>query len=55
MSRLILVGYVNLINVTDATVPFARVGGELRAADLVFANLECCLYVPSAGHTVEHE
>jgi poly-gamma-glutamate capsule biosynthesis protein CapA/YwtB (metallophosphatase superfamily) len=55
MPHMILVGDVNLMNVADPAVPFARVGGELRAADLVFANLECCLYAPPAGHTVEHE
>src|SRR5438045_8843285 len=55
MSSLILVGDVNLMNVADAGVPFARVGETLRAADLVFANLECLLYEPPDGHTVEHE
>jgi poly-gamma-glutamate capsule biosynthesis protein CapA/YwtB (metallophosphatase superfamily) len=55
MSSMILVGDVNLMNVADPAVPFARIGDELRAADLVFANLECCLYTPPAGHAVEHE
>ena len=55
MPSLILVGDVNLMNVEDARVPFARIGAELRAADLVFGNLECCLYRPPEGHTVEHE
>lgn len=55
MFSMILVGDVNLMNVTDAAVPFARVGEELRGADLVVANLECCLYAPPHGHTVEHE
>ena len=49
---MILVGDVNLMNVADPAVPFARVGEELRAADLVFANLECCLYQPAGGHAV---
>ena len=33
------------------------IGPELRDADIVFANLECCLYRPpeGSGHTVEHE
>ena len=47
MSRLILVGDVNLMHVTDATVPFRRVGAELHGADAVFANLECCLHLPA--------
>jgi poly-gamma-glutamate capsule biosynthesis protein CapA/YwtB (metallophosphatase superfamily) len=55
MPSIILVGDVNLMNVEDAAVPFARVGEELRTADLVFANLECCLYEPPDGHAVEHE
>src|SRR5438105_6471834 len=55
MPSLILVGDVNLMNVADAGVPFARVGETLRAADLVFANLECLLYEPPDGYTVEHE
>jgi poly-gamma-glutamate capsule biosynthesis protein CapA/YwtB (metallophosphatase superfamily) len=55
MPSLILVGDVNLMNVEDAGVPFARVGDTLRSADLVFANLECLLYEPPDGHTVEHE
>jgi poly-gamma-glutamate synthesis protein (capsule biosynthesis protein) len=55
MSSLILVGDVNLMNVAAPSVPFAQVGAELRAADLAFANLECCLYTPPEGHAVEHE
>ena len=42
-ARIILVGDVNLMNVADAREPFAQVGPHLRDADLVFANLECCL------------
>src|SRR5437763_12704998 len=55
MPSLILVGDVNLMNVENAGVPFARIGETLRAADLVFANLECLLYEPPDGHAVEHE
>src|SRR5207249_5019907 len=55
MPSMILVGDVNLMNVADPSVPFARVGEEMRAADLVFANLECCLYQPPEGHAGEHE
>jgi poly-gamma-glutamate capsule biosynthesis protein CapA/YwtB (metallophosphatase superfamily) len=55
MPSMILTGDVNLMNVADPAVPFARVGEELRAADHVFANLECCLYQPPDGHAVEHE
>jgi poly-gamma-glutamate capsule biosynthesis protein CapA/YwtB (metallophosphatase superfamily) len=55
MGSIILVGDVNLMNVDDPRVPFARVGDTLRGADLVFANLECLLYEPPDGHAVEHE
>src|SRR5438045_9146409 len=55
MPSLILLGDINLMNVDNAGVPFARVGDTLRAADLVFANLECLLYEPPDGHAVEHE
>jgi poly-gamma-glutamate capsule biosynthesis protein CapA/YwtB (metallophosphatase superfamily) len=53
--KMILTGDVNLMNVTDPAVPFALVREEFRAADIVFCNLECCLYQPSNGHSVEHE
>jgi poly-gamma-glutamate capsule biosynthesis protein CapA/YwtB (metallophosphatase superfamily) len=55
MASMILVGDVNLMNVDDPAVLFARVGEEMRAADLVFANLECCLYQPPEGHSIEQE
>src|SRR5258708_18374739 len=55
MTSMILVGDVNLMNVDDPRVPFARVGDTLRGADLVFANLECLLYEPPDGHAVEQE
>ena len=53
--KIILTGDVNLMNVTDPTVPFRRVAAEFRSADVVFSNMECCLYVPPAGHAVENE
>jgi poly-gamma-glutamate capsule biosynthesis protein CapA/YwtB (metallophosphatase superfamily) len=55
VGRLILTGDVNLMGVEDAGVPFARLATEFQAADLVFSNLECCLYSPSGGHSVENE
>ena len=54
MTQLILTGDINLMKVTDATVPFARVADELRKADLVFGNLECCLYA-SPNHSLSNE
>ena len=52
---LMLTGDVNLMNVTDPRVPFARIKDTLRRADVVFGNLECCFYEPPAGHSVERE
>jgi len=53
--KMILTGDVNLMNVTDAAVPFSLVETEFRAADMIFCNLECCLYRPPSGHSMEHE
>jgi len=55
MHRMILTGDINLMNVDDPAIPFARVREEFRAADIVFSNLECCLYDPPHGHAVETE
>ena len=54
-ARMILTGDVNLMNVSDPAVPFALVRDELRAADIVFSNLECCLYPPPPGHSLSNE
>jgi poly-gamma-glutamate capsule biosynthesis protein CapA/YwtB (metallophosphatase superfamily) len=53
--KMILTGDVNLMNVTDPAVPFSLVEDEFRGADIVFCNLECCLYQPPSGHSTEHE
>jgi poly-gamma-glutamate capsule biosynthesis protein CapA/YwtB (metallophosphatase superfamily) len=52
--KLVLTGDVNLMNVNDPAVPFARVAGELRSAGVVFSNLECCLFDPG-GYSVHGE
>jgi hypothetical protein len=53
--KMILTGDVNLMNITDPGVPFSLVQTEFRAADIIFCNLECCLYQPPIGHSIEHE
>ena len=53
--KMILTGDVNLMNVTDPAVPFARVAAEFRAADIVFSNFECCLYDPPQGRSIDSE
>ena len=52
---LMLTGDVNLMNVTDPQVPFARITDTLRRADVLFGNLETCFYEPADGHSLEHE
>jgi poly-gamma-glutamate capsule biosynthesis protein CapA/YwtB (metallophosphatase superfamily) len=52
---LMLTGDVNLMNVADPEVPFARVRDTLRSADVLFGNLECCFHEPAAGHSLERE
>ena len=54
-TNLILTGDVNLLNVTDPAVPFARVRAGFANASLVFGNLECCLYAPPGGHSFHNE
>jgi poly-gamma-glutamate capsule biosynthesis protein CapA/YwtB (metallophosphatase superfamily) len=53
--NLILTGDINLLGVTDPTIPFARVRDRLRAADVVFSNLECCFYEPEGERSLEDE
>ncbi|HEX4409889.1 MAG TPA: CapA family protein [Xanthobacteraceae bacterium] len=53
--KILLTGDVNLMNVTDPVVPFAKVAAEFKSADLVFSNLECCFYEPDAGHALDRE
>jgi len=53
--KLILTGDINLLGVTDPTVPFAKVAADLQAADIVFSNLECCFYEPGTERSVEDE
>jgi poly-gamma-glutamate capsule biosynthesis protein CapA/YwtB (metallophosphatase superfamily) len=54
-TKMILTGDVNLMNVTDPAAPFALVQQEFHAADIVFSNLECCLYEPPSAHSIDHE
>jgi poly-gamma-glutamate synthesis protein (capsule biosynthesis protein) len=53
--KLILTGDVNLMNVTDAKTPFVHIADELRAADVVFGNLECCLVAAPPDHSLGNE
>jgi poly-gamma-glutamate synthesis protein (capsule biosynthesis protein) len=53
--NLILTGDINLLGVTDPTIPFASVKDRLHDADVVFANLECCFYEPQVERSLEDE
>ncbi len=53
IGRVILAGDVNLMRVTDSTVPFRNVAAELHSADAVFCNLECCLHRQQQTHANE--
>jgi len=54
-QTLMFTGDVNLMNVTDPAAPFARVVDVLRSADMLFGNLECCLYATTAERSVLDE
>ncbi len=43
---MLFTGDINLMNVADPAIPFRRVAKSLGAADMLFGNLECCLYKP---------
>src|SRR5688572_26626920 len=51
-ASMILTGDVNLLGVEDPEVPFRRVKDVLHRADVVFGNLECCLYEPPVARTM---
>src|SRR5262245_37938001 len=56
MRRILLfTGDVNLMNVTDPGVPFARVRDTLTSADVLFGNLECCFYEPAGERSLADE
>jgi poly-gamma-glutamate capsule biosynthesis protein CapA/YwtB (metallophosphatase superfamily) len=54
-AKVILTGDVNLMNVADPAVPFRKIADELRMADVVFGNLECCLHLPSSQRSISSE
>ena len=54
-STMLLVGDVNLMNLDDPGVPFARLGDAFAGADMLYGNLECLLYHPPEGHAVDQE
>ncbi len=53
--KITLTGDINLMNVKDGSIPFRLIKEELDQSDLVFSNLECCLYQPEYSHSVNNE
>jgi len=53
--KLALLGDINLMGVEDPSRPFARIGTRLKAADLVFANLECAFFEAPADRSARAE
>ena len=51
-TTVMLTGDVNLMGVEDPAVPFRSVAATFKKADVVFGNLECCLYDPPAPRTM---
>lgn len=56
MRRLMIVtGDINLMNVADPGIPFRHAVNALAEADVLFGNLECCLYAPPAARSLGDE
>lgn len=54
-TQLVFTGDINLMHVADPQVCFNKVLGALRGADLLFGNLECCLYQPQGALSLGDE
>lgn len=48
-------GDINLMHVADPALPFGKIADTLHRADVLFGNLECCLYQPPAAGSVTDE
>ena len=53
--QIVLTGDVNLMKETNPRGPFAQVSASLKTANVVFGNLECCIYVPGGARSVSDE
>jgi len=55
-NTLILTGDINLMGNASPDIPFSKVAGHLKRADVVFSNLECCFYdTPDARDSQIHK
>ncbi|MGA0025753.1 MAG: CapA family protein, partial [Burkholderiales bacterium] len=52
---MLFTGDINLMNVSDPAAPFVRINDTLSKADVLFGNLECCLYQPAAAVSTADE
>lgn len=50
--QILLTGDLNLLGIDDPSLPFRRVAERFLATDIVFGNLECCLYDPPRKRTM---
>ena len=54
-TQLTLVGDINLMGVSDPSRPFAQISARMTAADVLFANLECCFFNNQSERSVHAE
>ena len=53
--QIVLTGDVNLMKESNPRGPFAQVTAPLKTANVVFGNLECCIYTPGGARSVSDE
>lgn len=54
-TLMMFTGDINLMHVADPALPFGKIADTLHRADVLFGNLECCLYQPPAAGSVTDE
>ena len=54
-SLLTLAGDINLMGVSEPSRPFAQLGERMNAADIFFANLECCFFTDTSARSINAE
>lgn len=54
-QTLIVTGDINLMGVQDPDLPFRKIAGVLKRANVVFSNLECCFFDPPDAHATQRE
>jgi hypothetical protein len=54
-TQLTLLGDINLMGVPESSRPFAQIAARMNAADIVFANLECCFFDKQSERSMHAE